>query len=170
MTLTAPERLRAAALRVTSPRTTVLQVLDDAQLRHEHLPVAELATRVRAVLGSVSTQAVYDCLEALAAAGLARRIEPAGHPVRYESRVGDNHHHLVCRECDATFDVDCAVGAAPCLTPGSLVTGFAVDEAEVVFWGLCAQCAAAGELPPPAPPRERSSHHRRGQPRLRGQR
>jgi Fur family ferric uptake transcriptional regulator len=91
------------------------------------------------VLGTVSTQAVYDCLEALAGAGLARRIEPAGHPARYESRVGDNHHHLVCRSCGATVDVDCAVGAAPCLTPSSS-HGFLVEEAEVVFWGRCPEC------------------------------
>jgi Fur family transcriptional regulator, stress-responsive regulator len=120
---------------------TMLEVLDTAQTRHEHLSVAEVAGRARAELGSLSTQAVYDCLEALTGSGLARRIEPAGHPARYESRVGDNHHHLVCRDCGATTDVDCAVGAAPCLTP-STADGFVVEEAEVVFWGRCSQCVA----------------------------
>jgi len=149
MTTTAPERLRAAGLRVTRPRTAMLSVLDDAQSRHEHLAVADVAERARAVLGTVSTQAVYDCLEALAGAGLARRIEPAGHPARYESRVGDNHHHLVCRTCGATVDVDCAVGAAPCLTPSS-DSGFVVEEAEVVFWGRCPECSSTPDTVTPA--------------------
>ena len=139
MTTTAPDRLRATGLRVTRPRTAVLAVLDQAQARHEHLAVADVAGRARAVLGTVSTQAVYDCLEALADAGLARRLRPAGHPARYESRVGDNPPPLVCRACGATVDVDCAIGAAPCLTPSS-TNGFVVEEAEVVFWGLCPEC------------------------------
>ena len=147
MTTPAPERLRAAGLRVTRPRTAMLSVLDAAQARHAHLAVADVAERARAVLGTVSTQAVYDCLEALAGAGLARRIEPAGHPARYESRVGDNHHHLVCRGCGATVDVDCAVGAAPCLTPSSS-HGFALEEAEVVFWGQCPECLTPGAASP----------------------
>ena len=93
-------------------------------------------------LGSVSTQAVYDILHSLTEAGLLRSIEPAGHPARYETRVGDNHHHLVCRACGATRDVDCAAGHAPCLAP-SQHEGFLIDEAEVIFWGLCADCRHA---------------------------
>jgi Fur family ferric uptake transcriptional regulator len=146
---TAQQRLRAAGLRVTSARATVLGVLDEARDRREHLPVAEVAGRARRVLGTISTQAVYDCLEALTNAGLARRIEPAGHPTRYEGRVGDNHHHLVCRGCDATYDVDCVVGAAPCLTH-TPVGDFVVDEAEVIFWGRCARCAALDQVPDPS--------------------
>jgi Fur family ferric uptake transcriptional regulator len=97
---------------------------------------------VRAAAGTVSTQAVYDCLAAMTRAGLLRRIEPAGSPARYETRVGDNHHHVVCRACGATQDIDCAVGAAPCLQPED-AGGFVVDEAEVTYWGLCPACRAA---------------------------
>ncbi len=151
MAPTTHERLRAAGLRATSARTTVLGVLDEARIRREHLPVAEVAGRARSVLGTISTQAVYDCLEALTNAGLARRIEPAGHPSRYEGRVGDNHHHLVCRDCDRTDDVDCVVGAAPCLTHKA-VGGFVVDEAEVIFWGRCPDCAARNHREPATHP------------------
>ncbi|MFL6239538.1 MAG: Fur family transcriptional regulator [Actinomycetes bacterium] len=129
------DRLRAAGLRVTAPRLAVLAVLDDGG----HLGVDEIADRVRDRLGSVSTQAVYDVLGALTLAGLARRIEPAGSPARYEGRVGDNHHHVVCRSCGTTADVDCTVGARPCLDP-SQSHGFVLDEAEVTFWGLCPRC------------------------------
>ena len=139
MTLTVQERLRASGLRVTAPRSTVLQVLDDATRNHEHLTTAQVAGKVRDRLGSVSLQAVYDCLEVLVDNGLARRIEPAGQAALFEGRVGDNHHHLVCRACGSTVDVDCAVGAAPCLT-ASTTLGFVVDEAEVVFWGRCPDC------------------------------
>lgn len=132
-------RLRAGGLRVTQPRLTVLAVLDDAATRREHLPAALIARRARTRLGALSTQTVYDCLDALAAARLARRIEPAGSPALYETRVGDNHHHLVCRDCGVTTDVDCVVGAAPCLTPSSS-DGFSVDQAEVTFWGRCDAC------------------------------
>lgn len=142
MTATARQRLHAAGLRATAPRAAILTVLDEALRRHEHLAVTDVADRARVLLGTLSTQAVYDCLEALAGAGLARRIEPAGHPSRYEGRVGDNHHHLVCRECGVTVDVDCAVGEVPCLTP-SECAGFSVDEAEVIYWGRCPGCAAA---------------------------
>ena len=140
------ERLRASGLRVTRPRLAVLEVLQDARAGHEHLPVAEVVSRARERLATLSTQAAYDCLEALAAAGLARRIEPAGHPSRYEARVGDNHHHLVCRACGHTVDVDCVVGSPACLTP-STTAGFVVDEAEVVFWGLCPACAPSAAVP-----------------------
>jgi Fur family ferric uptake transcriptional regulator len=129
--------LRAAGLRVTRPRLAVLDVLRDGG----HLDVDEIATRVRIRLDSVSTQAVYDVLGALSRAGLARRIEPAGSPARYEARVGDNHHHVVCRGCGVIADVDCAVGDAPCLDPNN-ARGFMVDEAEVTFWGLCPACQA----------------------------
>ena len=100
---------------------------------------AQVAGGARELLGSVSTQAVYDVLNVCRAADLVRRIEPAGHPARYETRTGDNHHHLVCRTCGRTEDVDCTVGVAPCLTPAESL-GFVVDEAEVVFWGLCSDC------------------------------
>jgi Fur family transcriptional regulator, stress-responsive regulator len=127
--------LRAAGLRVTAPRRAVLDWLTG----HPHATVEAIGAGVRAELGAVSTQAVYDVLAACAGAGLVRRVEPAGHPARYERRVGDNHHHLVCRVCGVTVDVECAVGAAPCLDPSD-ARGFAVDEAEVVFWGRCPAC------------------------------
>ncbi|WBQ05033.1 Fur family transcriptional regulator [Kribbella sp. CA-293567] len=140
MSESAITRLRAAGLRLTKPRIAVLEVLDQAGSGHDHLTVAEVAEHARARLGSLSTQAVYDCLDALTAAGVVRRIQPAGHPARYESRVGDNHHHLTCRQCGLTTDVDCVVGAAPCLLPAS-AAGYRVEEAEVLFWGLCPTCA-----------------------------
>jgi len=127
--------LRSRGLRVTRPRLAVLQVLAEGG----HLEVDEIATAVRARLDSVSTQAVYDVLGALSRAGLARRIEPAGSPARFEARAGDNHHHVVCRACGAIADVDCATGSAPCLDPVG-AGGFVVDEAEVTFWGLCPTC------------------------------
>ena len=133
------QRLREAGLRVTRPRVAVLEVLDEARAEQHHLPVSAILTGARARLGDVSTQAVYDCLDALGAAGLVRRVESAGSPARYETHTGDNHHHLVCRSCGHTVDVDCVVGAAPCLQP-SATHGFALDEAEVFFWGLCPTC------------------------------
>jgi Fur family transcriptional regulator, stress-responsive regulator len=129
------ERLKSAGLRVTAPRVAVLDWLSD----HPHTTADQVAEAVRQRLGSVSTQAVYDVLGACTHASLVRRIEPAGHPARFETRIGDNHHHLVCRNCGRTEDVDCVHGSAPCLEPSSLA-GFAVDEAEVVFWGLCPEC------------------------------
>ncbi|RSM75555.1 transcriptional repressor [Kibdelosporangium aridum] len=140
-TPTAPDRarlrdqLKAAGLRVTAPRLAVLTLLNELP----HATADQVATGVRELLGSVSTQAVYDVLNVFTSAKLVRRIEPAGHPARFETRIGDNHHHLVCRECGRTEDVDCAVGPAPCLTP-SESAGFVVDEAEVVFWGICPDC------------------------------
>ncbi|MEU7873266.1 Fur family transcriptional regulator [Dactylosporangium sp. NPDC049140] len=128
--------LRARGLRVTRPRLAVLEVLEQSR---GHLDVEQIAVRVRQRLDTVSTQAVYDVLSALSRAGLARRIEPAGSPAKYEARVGDNHHHVVCRGCGEIADVDCAVGEAPCLTP-SQAHGFVLDEAEVTFWGLCPAC------------------------------
>jgi Fur family transcriptional regulator, stress-responsive regulator len=129
------DRLKTAGLRVTAPRVAVLEWLAG----HPHTTADQVAEGVRQVLGSVSTQAVYDVLGACTKAHLVRRIEPAGHPARFETRTGDNHHHLVCRHCGRTEDVDCVHGAAPCLGPSS-TAGFAVDEAEVVFWGLCPTC------------------------------
>lgn len=133
------DRLRAAGLRATRSRTAVLEVLTEATGRAPHLSVAAVTAGVRERLGAVSTQAVYDCLAALTEAGLARQIEPAGHPALYEARVGDNHHHLICRSCGRTTDVDCTHGTAPCLAP-PLDHGFVVDEAEVIFWGTCPDC------------------------------
>jgi Fur family ferric uptake transcriptional regulator len=130
--------LREAGLRVTQQRVAVLGALADAP----HADVETIAVATRAVLGAVSTQAVYDVLRALTEAGLARRIEPAGSPARFELRVGDNHHHVVCRGCGVIADVDCAVGRRPCLT-ASDTHGFVIDEAEVTYWGLCPDCSAA---------------------------
>jgi Fur family ferric uptake transcriptional regulator len=144
---TAPvDRLRAAGLRVTGPRLAVYEVLDRARGQGRHLTAADVAAGVRGATDGVSTQAVYDCLEALTRAGLLRRMEPAGRPALYETRVGDNHHHLVCRVCGRTVDVDCTHGSAPCLAPLD-PHGFVVDEAEVVFWGRCATCADAAAAP-----------------------
>jgi Fur family ferric uptake transcriptional regulator len=132
---TGEQLLRATGLRVTRPRVAVLDVLAQGG----HLEVEEITRQVRARLQSVSVQAVYDVLGALSRAGLARRIEPAGSPARFEARVGDNHHHVVCRGCGAIEDVDCVVGESPCLDPNA-GHGFAVDEAEVTFWGVCPSC------------------------------
>lgn len=131
-------QLRAASLRVTKPRLAVLTAVHE----HPHADTDAVINTVRADLGAVSHQAVYDVLRALTDAGLVRRIQPAGATARYESRVGDNHHHVVCRGCGAIADVDCAVGHAPCLT-ASDDHGFVVEEAEVVYWGTCPDCAAA---------------------------
>jgi Fur family transcriptional regulator, stress-responsive regulator len=134
--MNAEHQLRTRGLRVTRPRLAVLEVLAESRA---HLDVEEITTRVRQRLESVSVQAVYDVLGALTTAGLARRIAPAGAPARYEARAGDNHHHLVCRNCGHITDVDCVTGAAPCLEPIE-AAGFVVDEAEVTFWGLCSAC------------------------------
>ena len=138
MTTTGEQLLRARGLRVTRPRLAVLEVLTQGG----HLEVDDITRQVRERLETVSTQAVYDVLGALSRAGLARRLEPAGSPARFEARVGDNHHHLVCRSCGTIADIDCAVGETPCLDPG-MGHGFEVDEAEVTFWGLCPACQAA---------------------------
>ncbi len=128
--------LRGASLRVTRPRVAVLTALRD----HPHADTDSIIGAVRTELGEVSHQAIYDVLRALTAAGLVRRIQPSGSVARYESRVGDNHHHVVCRTCGAIADVDCAVGPAPCLT-ASNDQGFVIEEAEVIYWGLCPDCA-----------------------------
>jgi Fur family ferric uptake transcriptional regulator len=135
------QMLRGAALRVTRPRRSVLAALHD----HPHADTDSLIGVVRTDLGDVSHQAVYDVLRALTAAGLVRRIQPSGSVARYEVRVGDNHHHVVCRSCGSIADVDCAVGETPCLT-ASGDNGFAIDEAEVVYWGLCPDCVHASTI------------------------
>ena len=130
--------LRGAALRVTRPRVSVLTAL----YAHPHADTDTVIRAVRDDLGEVSHQAVYDVLRALTGAGLIRRIEPSGSVARYESRVGDNHHHVVCRSCGSIADVDCAVGDTPCLIPSD-DHGFTIDEAEVTYCGLCPDCSAA---------------------------
>ena len=130
--------LRGAALHVTRPRVAVLAAVFD----HPHADTHSIIGLVREDLGGVSQQAVYDVLRALTDAGLVRCIHPPGSVARYESRVGDNHHHLVCRSCGAIADVDCAVGSAPCLTAAD-DQGYAIDEAEVVYRGLCPACSTA---------------------------
>jgi Fur family ferric uptake transcriptional regulator len=132
------ESLRAASLRVTRPRVALL----DAVQTHPHADTETLISAVRATLPDVSHQAVYDSLHALTAAGLLRRIQPSGLTGRYETRVGDNHHHVVCRSCGAIEDVDCAVGETPCLT-AEQSHGFTIDEAEVVYWGICPACSSS---------------------------
>jgi len=133
---TYPDTLRAAGLRATTSRVAVLQVLTEAT---DHPRVDQVIERVRQSGVTISTQAAYDVCEALRRAALAQRIEIAGSPARYEARVGDNHHHLACRSCGAVVDVDCATGAAPCLTP-SEQQGFVIDQSEVTHWGLCPAC------------------------------
>ena len=130
------QMLRGVDLRVTRPRLSVLEAVH----AHPHAETDQIIGFVRDDLGEVSHQAVYDVLKALTATGLLRRIQPSGLVARYESRVGDNHHHVVCRTCGDIADVDCAVGGAPCLTP-SHDHGFSIDEAEVIYWGVCPACA-----------------------------
>jgi len=132
------DELRGAGLRVTAARVALLETVRDG----DHLGVEAIAAGVRDRIGHVSLQAVYEALHALTTAGLLRRIEPVGSPARFEGRVGDNHHHVVCRSCGVVADVDCAVGEAPCLT-ASGEHGFSIDEAEVVYWGLCPDCSSA---------------------------
>ncbi|GAA2535517.1 Fur family transcriptional regulator [Winogradskya humida] len=129
-------QLRAVSLRVTRPRLAVLTALRD----HPHIDTDTTIALVRAEHPAISHQAVYDVLRALTDTGLVRRIQPTGATARYESRVGDNHHHVVCRSCGAIADVECAAGHAPCLT-ASNDQGFVIDEAEVVYWGTCPGCA-----------------------------
>ena len=130
--------LRRHGLRVTAKRLAVLRAVS----ARPHGTADDVFTAVRADIGTISLQAVYDALTALAEKGVLRRIQPAGSPARYENRVGDNHHHLVCRTCGRMVDVDCAVGEAPCLTAED-PSGYEIDEAEVVYWGRCPACAAA---------------------------
>ena len=158
METTWEHRLRTAGLRVTRPRLSVLGVLSE----HSHVDAETIVSAARHEHPTISPQAVYGVLRALVGGGLARRIEPAGAPARYELRVGDNHHHLVCRECGTVADVDCVVGASPCLTPSD-AAGFVVDEAEVVFWGLCSNCRTGDrQVAGAATPAQVGQHHNRG--------
>ena len=131
--------LRGADLRATRPRVAVLTAVHD----QPHADTKSIIGSVREDLGDVSQQAVYDVLQALTDAGLVRRIQPSGSVARYDPRVGDNHHHLVCRSCGTIVDVDCAVGSAPCLTAHD-DHGFVIDEAEVIYWGQCSDCSGKG--------------------------
>ena len=134
--------LRSAALRVTRPRMAVLHAVG----QHPHADTELIIDAARELVPDISRQTVYDALNALAATGLVRRIQPAGSVARYETRVGDNHHHVVCRSCGVIADVDCAVGEAPCLTASDPL-GFEVDEAEVIYWGICPECSTAPSSP-----------------------
>jgi Fe2+ or Zn2+ uptake regulation protein len=133
----AADLLKEHGLQVTAQRLAVFQAVD----AHPHVTADAVAETAREQIGTISKQSVYDALGALVEAGILRRIEPAGSAARYETRVGDNHHHLVCRGCGGVVDVDCAVGAAPCLTAVD-AAGYAIDEAEVTFWGTCPTCAS----------------------------
>jgi len=134
------ELLREHGVPVTAQRLAVLRAVS----RRPHVTADALAEEVRAEIGTISRQAVYDCVGILTEKGLIRRIQPAGSAALYEDRVGDNHHHLICRGCGKTVDVDCAVGNTPCLTAAAAAdSGFRIDEAEVIYWGTCPDCLAA---------------------------
>jgi len=145
LTASAAATLRSSGLNVTAQRLAVFEVVS----AHPHTTADSVLDAVRTNLGTISRQAVYDSLAVLVDAGILRRIEPAGSPARYETRVGDNHHHVVCRDCGALADVDCAVAETPCLTAAH-DQGFRIDEAEVTYWGICAACIAQSDtsLPP----------------------
>ncbi len=153
------ELVRSAGLRVTAPRLAVLRALR----QRPHADTETVVRAARVAIGSISSQAVYNVLAAFVAAGLVRRIEPMGSVALYELRVGDNHHHVVCRTCGAVGDVDCAVGRRPCLTPSD-AHGFVVDEAEVTYWGVCPSCQAAA-APAGSARRPRSAPSRPDDPR-----
>lgn len=131
--------LRSHGLQVTAQRLAVLR----AVVASPHCQAEDVIEAVRGEIGTISKQGVYDALGVLAEKGILRRIQPAGSTARYETRVGDNHHHLICRSCGLTVDVDCARGKAPCLTPSTRVAGFVIDEAEVIYWGTCGDCRGA---------------------------
>ena len=152
-TAASTQSLREAGLRVTQPRLAVLAAVGN----HPHADTESIVSAARADT-DVSTQAVYDVLRALTSAGLVRRIEPAGSVARYELRVGDNHHHVVCRNCGSIADVDCAVGYTPCLT-AMHDNGYVIDEAEVVYWGYCPDCAAAPSTEVPVPTTAEGINH-----------
>jgi Fe2+ or Zn2+ uptake regulation protein len=152
--------LQAAELRITRPRVAVLEAVHT----HPHADTDTILGAVRLALPEVSRQAVYDVLAALTAAGLIRRIQPSGSVSRYESRVGDNHHHVVCRSCGVIGDVDCAKGDAPCLTASNdegALDGFILDEAEVTYWGLCPQCSNPEAPTQNRVPTQNPRHHNR---------
>jgi Fur family ferric uptake transcriptional regulator len=146
--------LRRHGLQVTAQRLAVLRAVSG----HPHSTADDIDKAVRAEIGAISRQAVYDALAALADKGLLRRIQPAGSPGRYEDRVGDNHHHLICRTCSRMVDVDCAVGATPCLTAAA-DAGYEVDEAEVIYWGRCPECVAATSAASSNQQREEKDSH-----------
>ena len=153
MTTDPAELLRALGIQVTAQRLAVFRAVTS----QPHITADAVAEAVRAEIGAISLQSVYDCLGVLVAQRLVRRIQPAGSPARYEDRVGDNHHHLVCRLCGRVVDVDCSVGSAPCLT-ASDDSGYEIDEAEVAYWGRCPDCVAKSAADPTGPaPRERKS-------------
>jgi len=135
--------LRQHGVQVTAQRLAVLRAVS----RQPHVTADEIAESVRSEIGAISRQAVYDALGTLADKGIIRRIQPAGSPARFEDRVGDNHHHLICRSCGRTVDVDCAVGATPCLTAADS-SGYEIDEAEVIYWGRCPECRAGARASP----------------------
>lgn len=155
-------QLRAISLRVTRPRLAVLTALRD----HPHVDTRTVIALARDEFPAVSHQAVYDVLQALTESRLVRRIQPAGATARYEMRVGDNHHHVVCRSCGAIADVDCAAGTAPCLT-ASDDHGYVIDEAEVVYWGACPDCAAARTTDSPPARKEADERPKHNSPRQR---
>jgi len=134
--------LRQHGIQVTAQRLAVLR----AVASHPHITADAVAEAVRAAIGAISLQSVYDALGVLVTARLIRRIQPAGSPARFEDRVGDNHHHLICRICGRLVDVDCAIGSAPCLTAGDDL-GYEIDEAEVAYWGRCPDCLAQARSP-----------------------
>jgi Fur family transcriptional regulator, stress-responsive regulator len=135
--------LRRHGVQVTAQRLAVLRAVS----KRPHCTAAEIEAAVRGEIGAISLQAVYDALATLTDRGIIRRIQPAGSSARYEDRVGDNHHHLICRTCGRTVDVDCAAGAAPCLTAPE-DSGYEIDEAEVIYWGRCPDCVAAASVVP----------------------
>lgn len=141
MTTPDPEvLLRNAGLSVTAQRLAILRAVSTSP----HATAEEIADLARITIGSISRQSVYDSLAALEKSGLIRRIQPIGSPARFEDRVGDNHHHLICRTCGAVVDVDCALGETPCLS-ASDNKGFAIDEADVSYWGTCPACQSASQ-------------------------
>lgn len=149
----AAQSLRERGVQVTAQRLAVLQ----AVAQRPHCTAEDVTSDVRAEIGTISRQAVYDALGTLADKGVIRRIQPAGSPARYEDRVGDNHHHLICRTCGKTVDVDCAVGEAPCLTAAD-TSGYQIDEAEVIYWGTCPKCLPAKRKSGKGKHRKRAKH------------
>lgn len=150
------ELLRQHGIQVTAQRLAVLRAVS----AHPHITADAVADAVRAEIGAISTQSVYDALGVLVARGLLRRIQPAGSAARFEDRVGDNHHHLICRVCGRLVDVDCAAGAAPCLAAAD-DQGYEIDEAEVAYWGRCPDCLAQSRAAVPAEPSTRRAGARR---------
>ncbi len=149
MSVDQADLLRRHGLQVTAQRLAVLRAVTN----RPHSTAADIDADVRAEIGAISLQAVYDALGSLTEKGLIRRIQPAGSPARYEDRVGDNHHHLICRTCSRMVDVDCAIGYTPCLTAADDL-GYEIDEAEVIYWGRCPECVAASSVNETAHPSE----------------